>query len=212
MGIGRYLLAICGVFILTELSAATAQAGTISYDFTSPMGVLGNSQGYNVNGVTITAYGFASGLAANLYGKNSGADETGLGLANDYSGDHEISHGNFVQLDISQFLAKGYNTASIFVNSVQAGESWDLFASNTLGQLGTLEISNSLVADHAVDISSLLHFKYVSLTAHYAGIQDDILLGLVTASSGASIPENGSTAMLLVVAVCGLCFLHKKLS
>src|SRR2546428_598864 len=84
--------------------------------------------------------------------------------------------------------------------------------SSSAWQLVALEISNSLVANHGVNISSLLNFKYLSLTAHFAGVHDDVLLGQVTASSGASVPDSGSTAMLLGVALCGLGFLRKRLS
>jgi hypothetical protein len=205
----RHFFALCAVFIFIELSSASAWATTMSYNFGTKTGMLGNSQTYNVSGVTITAYGFSSGGATHLYAKNDSALESGLGLANDPSGQHEITKGSFVQLDISQLAAKGFTSASIFVNSVQPGESWDLFASNTLGKLGTLEISNSQVANKAVSISSWLKFKYISLTAHFKG-QDNVLLGQITA--GKSVPDSGSTVTLLFGALCGLGFLRSKLS
>jgi hypothetical protein len=205
----RRFFALCGVFIFVALSSTSAWATTMSYNFGTKTGMLGNSQTYNVSGVTITAYGFSSGGATHLYAKNDSALESGLGLANDPSGQHEITKGSFVQLDISQLAAKGFASASIFVNSVQPGESWDLFASNTLGKLGTLEISNSQVANKAVSISSWLKFKYISLTAHFKG-QDNVLLGQMTA--GKSVPDGGSTVMLLFGALGGLAFLRSMLS
>lgn len=192
---------------------ASAGANTIGYNLGSATGVLGTSHPYNVSGVTVTAYGFGPGGATNLYGKNAGLTETGLGLTNDPSGQNEITLGSFVQLDISQLLPKGYTTAAIFVNSVQSGEPWDLFASNTLGVLGTLEINNSLVANQAVDVSSLLNFKYLGLTAHFGGRHhDNVLLGQVTATHPTNVPDSGTTGMLLGVALCGLGFLRRKLS
>ena len=96
-------------------TAAIVHASTITIIFDNPTGTLTPSQSYSSGGVTLTAYGFDSSGPSNLYGKANGGDENGIGLANDPHGDHEIVKGSFVQLDISELLAHGFNTAEIFV-------------------------------------------------------------------------------------------------
>jgi hypothetical protein len=194
-------------------TAAIVHASTITIIFNNPTGTLTPSQSYSSGGVTLTAYGFDSGGPSNLYGKADGGDENGIGLANDPHGNHEIVKGSFVQLDISELLAHGFNTAEIFVGSTQgADEPWDLFASNTLGTLGTLEINGSTVDYPAgVDISSLLGFKYLSVSAHNAegvGAQNVLLSG-ITANAPNHVPDIGSSLTLLAFA-CGVLLFGRR--
>jgi hypothetical protein len=182
---------------------AIVRAGTINIIFDNPTGLLGTSQTYTDGPVTLTAYGYDSSGPSNLYGKADGGDEDGIGLANDPHGDHEIVKGSFVQLDISQLLLNGYNSAEIFVGSTQGtDEPWDLFASNTLGTLGTLKI-NSSAADFptGVDITSLLGFQYLSVTAHNAtGVGDqNVLLSGITANSPSRVPDSGASLELMSI-------------
>src|SRR5271167_2711036 len=82
-----------------------AHAGTVTFDLSMPNGPLGSSQMYTAGPFTITAFGFdGSGNPTDLYGKNLGMDETGLGLVNDPSGQHEISGMNYIQLDLTSLL------------------------------------------------------------------------------------------------------------
>jgi hypothetical protein len=183
-------------------SAQFSQATPLMVVFDNPTGVLGTSQSYSSGGVTLTAYGYDSHGPSNLYGKADGGDENGIGLANDPHGNHEIVKGSFVQLDISQLLSHGFNTAEIFVGSTQGtDEPWDLFASNTLGIPGTLEIAGSTADFPAgVDISSLLGFHYIAVTAHNSeGVGGQNVL--LSAISCGNVPETGSSLALLALAL-----------
>ena len=112
------------------LCVAPAQAGTVTFDLSMPSGVLGTSQTYTAGPFTITAYGFdSSGNPTDLYGKDLGGDESGLGLNNDPSGQHEICCGNYIQLDLSSLVNNP--GLAITISSVQSGETCDIWGSDT---------------------------------------------------------------------------------
>lgn len=127
---------ICGLFLAATAAAALASpalaADTIN--FGSPTGNLGTSETYTTGSLTVVAKGFNQyGQATDLWGKNQGGDEVGLGLRNDPSGDHEIYYGKgFVQIDVSQVLGL-VSEISFFTNSTTQGEQWTVFGSNTSG-------------------------------------------------------------------------------
>src|SRR5690242_8873635 len=94
--VGSFLCLLAAMLLAT----LPASADNLSYIFNSPSGALGVSQQYTINGITLTAYGFDnSGHPINLYGKNDGGDEIGLGV--DRAPNHEIQTYNFVQLDVT---------------------------------------------------------------------------------------------------------------
>jgi hypothetical protein len=150
---------------------------TSTWDFSTPLGTLGTSQTYTVNGLTITAYGFTnSGTPTKLYGKQEGGDENGLGIANT-SSDHEIDTKNFVQMDLQNVIASGATTAQMKVGSVQSGESYNIYGSNTLGTIGT-KLAGPLTADDTYfDVPNYGTYRYVSVRAAYK----DVLLEVLTA-------------------------------
>ena len=106
----------------------------------APGADLGNSNTFTVNGLSIVAKGYAiSGATPDLYGKNGGADETGLGLTQDPGGDNEIAPTDYLQLDFADPSVnnpKKYNVTQVRIQfaSVQAGETWTLWGSNVAGK------------------------------------------------------------------------------
>ncbi len=133
--------------------AVGLQGGTITYtwNFASPTSTLGTSATYTStnNGgapnITITAYGLGGcwrepGCSgADLYGKNGGAGEQGLGIRNDPSGDHEIYPGTFVQLDLTSLFNTIWPVSgSITIDSVQKGEYFTFWMSSRHGNPGNL--------------------------------------------------------------------------
>src|SRR5262249_9638935 len=118
------IAAVLGVLLV---SGNSANAAPFTYNFNTPTGTLGITQNYTADGVTITALGFdAPNTPTNLYGKNDGGDENGLGLANQ---EHfEIQTNNFVQLDLANLLSQYPGaTLSMILGSVQPGESGNIF-------------------------------------------------------------------------------------
>jgi hypothetical protein len=136
-------------FLMTALAvmaaAAPAQASTLTFGWVTPGNqntVLGLSYAQTVSGVTLTAYGLtapanltqAATAGPALYAKNGGSGETGLGMASDPAGDHEISVAlhDGIQVDFSKALAATPNaTVTMAISSDQAGEGWALYGSNT---------------------------------------------------------------------------------
>ena len=118
--------------------AAPAPAITYLYNFDSPTGNLGNTHSYTSNGVSISAAGFSStGQAMDLYGKNTGGDEQGLGL-NATSSDHEITTSTFVQLNLSSLQAKATNPLTLSIGSIQKRGRLEYFPIHLSGCKGHL--------------------------------------------------------------------------
>lgn len=169
--------------------ASPGWATTITYDFGSGSpGAIGTSQTYTAGGITITAYGFNPSGADNLYVKQSGGDETGLGLA-DGTADHEIQVGSFIQLDLTNLAAKGVDSGFLTIGSVQSGEGYSICTSSAIGTLGTTcSTGNTNFSPVAISWSSA--DPIVGLTAT-AG---DVLL--VNSMTTEPTPEPGTVTLL----------------
>jgi hypothetical protein len=111
---------------------------------TCPNANAGKSQiVYSNGGLSVTATGFLNPVAPsttnngreNLYVKQGGAGETGLGTIID-AADHEITDMDFVNLDFSNLWAHGISSALITIESLQTGEDYKLCQGNTLGTIG----------------------------------------------------------------------------
>jgi hypothetical protein len=82
------------------------------------------------NLIFITGAGFTDdGLATpvNLFGKNDGGNENGLGLANDPTGANEISGTSFIRISFPSFDQSGHGGfifSSFIMGSATEGESW----------------------------------------------------------------------------------------
>jgi hypothetical protein len=178
--------------------APAAQASIISYNFGSVNGSLGNSHVYTVNGVAITAYGFTDAGSANgLYGKSAGGSEVGLGLTG--SSDHEIETDNFVQLDMKNVWAVNPLTITLSIGSVQSGEGWAIYGSNTLDVLGKSLLTGTTDYPSSFNLSSSVEaYRYISVQAT-GDCGADVLLSTLNVSTGltpATVPEPGSYALM----------------
>ncbi|MGH9619461.1 MAG: hypothetical protein ACRD45_07075 [Bryobacteraceae bacterium] len=168
---------------------------------------------------SITAYGFhissGNAVAAGLYSKGSGAfpppnDESGLGLVNDSTGDHEIMPGNFIELDMN-----GLSIGSLYTGSTTQGETWQIWGSNSGATAANpFTIPGSAASgvltgttEGSQDVSSLAGDRYIFITSLNEGTTRNILLGGVTATS--AVPEPAS-ASLLGLAFLGASLLFRK--
>jgi hypothetical protein len=136
-----------------RLAAATALTGALFtltpayadtvWDFTTPNGVLGQSQNYIADGFTLNAQAFGPNtLVTNqpvqLFGKILGINEDGLGLTNDpHLLENEISVGSFIQLDLLNLRFGTNLDVSFQANSTTDNEGWRVFGTNTAGTLGS---------------------------------------------------------------------------
>ena len=145
----RHIATIFCAAFLTVAAASSSWAAVVwdlnPNDLNGPVG--SNTQLFTSDGFSITARGFDNnngiGTPRELYFKNQppsgGAVEFGLGLVTPHN---EINAGpngplNFIQFDVTAILAAGMFNGQISVGSLQAGESFSIYGSNTVGTLGT---------------------------------------------------------------------------
>jgi hypothetical protein len=114
------------------LASAPAFASSITYNFNAGTGNTGSST-YSItqDGISISATGYVNlsggGTLNNLYLKNGGASETGLGLnatAND-----EINPNQSIVFDVSNLITAGYTGGTFTLGSLQSGEEGDISVS-----------------------------------------------------------------------------------
>ena len=185
--------------VSTILAAASpAMATTVSWDFGQHPGLLGTTQTFtDSRGDPLLARGFnASDVGINLFSKNAGGDEKGLGLSNDPTGENEISGRSFVQLNVDGALADHIDNFTFSMNSSTDGEKWAVFGSNdahpftfTLLSSGADELLHSLA--NGYDNYS---FFYNGPATGVGGA--NVLLGSFGGTL-AAVPEPSTWAMLL---------------
>jgi len=186
---------ILGVLlVIASVTGSACPAAAATIDFGTPSGNRGTSQSYTSGGLTVVASGFdASNGATALFGKNAGAGEVGLGLANDPSGQNEIYFGKgYVQLDFSALLGKVSNV-SFFTNSTTQGEQWSIFGSNSSGSYSgaaLLSGTNELSAN----LPGLGNWKFYDFVSTSQSGGQNFLIGGLTMTA---VPEPATWATML---------------
>lgn len=115
------------------LTLATAFAGTAfgtTIDFTGSNTNLGHTFVYNPGPSSVTASAFnADGTSRDLFGKNGGGTENGVGIAQ--NSQNEISSTTFVQLDLNNIN----DPFKLTIGSTQLTEGFMACFSSTSGSL-----------------------------------------------------------------------------
>jgi hypothetical protein len=198
------------------LSTASAASASVTIDLDSPTGNLGPTHTYTSGPLSVTATGFycnpLCSPTANLYGKNQGAGEQGLGLVGDPSGDNEIwgpaiyDIWSYVQLDVSGLLGQ-VTSASFETDSTTQGEMWLLFGSNTDGSLGDFlsygqdELSHAFTDWGSYDFYSFVSYGTLPLgtdPVEFEGTPTDGNFLLHSLTFTTSVPEPATWAMMLL--------------
>ena len=156
---------------------------------------LGPTSTFTSGGFSLTASGFlTAGGTTNLFAKDLGGTETGLGTVSDPSGQHEIVTTNFVQLTLP--TAPPSNFSMVLLTSVQPGESAQVFFTTTPGTLaGATLIGTVSNANGSISIPAGDQTGFIDVTAGAANV---LLAG---AQITTSVPDGGSTVALLGVAL-----------
>ena len=147
----------------------------------------------------------ATAKSSDLFAKKSGGDETGLGLHADPTNDNEIFPNSFIQIDLRGLLAqRSITQLNLVIGSVQSGEGFKVWGSNTAGQPGALLYSGtSAMDDKSFSVPSYGTYQFVSVSAS----ADNVLLDTVTAAGNLTqqnpTPEPG-TITLGLIAVLGM--------
>jgi hypothetical protein len=193
----KCVLAVLAVAAL----GVSAQATPITINFQeNGTGNLGSSSTFTQSGASLTAYASPS---QNLYAKNSGGDEVGLGIASDPTGDHEIYGSTFIQLLSS--TVSGFDVLSVSFGSTTDGEIGQIWYSPTLGTLGTFVGSVSSDTSFVIPIGD--QNGYIGIASGTAA-PGNVLLASAT---GTAVPDSSSTLMLLGGVLSGLGLIKRKL-
>jgi hypothetical protein len=174
----RLLRMFCCVAVLTA-SSAWATVVTWQLNPNNMNAAVGSSSlDLTQSGSTITARGYDNVAGADTLhqlffksgGPISGGSEHGLGLVGTLDNELQTSGGtpsNYIQLDLRSILGQGYGNFQISVGSIQAGESFLLFGSNTQGSLGTQlgGAFGSTFDDQFVSVTSTYHFISIAAGA-----------------------------------------------
>ena len=196
----KFLLAAVLVFLAAPVFADTVDV----FNFNQNLGDIGQTDLLKLGLVQFLISGFNTpGVAGDLWEKNLGPTEFGLGLMNQV--DHEIGIGgtDFAQLDISKLAAlKSVVSVSVGINSLQAGENYDIWGSNTAGSLGTLIAANQTDPNFTLPLAP---FQFISITAGSGDVLIDDVIVTTT-------PENSTAIFLFLggVMLAGGSLLSKK--
>ena len=136
-------IAVLGMalFISPSLRADTFNFGLCGQITTSGAVCPGNSTktlltyANGILSVNASAYTLPGGAATNLYVKQGGTGEIGLGTTLD-TVDHEITVNDFVNLNLSNLVTNGILNGTLTIESTQTGEGYKVCEGSTLGSLG----------------------------------------------------------------------------
>lgn len=205
MGIHRCIKAsLCTL----ALALSSAHAGLVVWDLnpTNTNGPVGSSSHiFTSSGYSITAYGFdrVSGpdTGHELWFKND-IDDHGLGVTGTPHNELQVGPDGplqYIQFDLGSILSAGLTDGLLKVSSIDPGEAFDIYGSNTLGSLGTkISLGGGPYGDtnnnNFVNIPNFGSYRYVSVVAAI----DDVLPWALAAHIPA-IPELGGTSAALVL-------------
>ena len=188
---------------LTVLTVAvlgmSAQAITINFQSNGTSQSLGSSSVFSFTGGSLTAYASSGISMNNLYAKSAGGDETGLGLTSDPTGDHEISGSFYIQL----LASSGAAISSVSIGSATSPDVAQVYVSTALGSLGTFLASTN--ADGTISIPAQYQTGYYINIASGGG---NVLLDSATVGS---VPDGGSTLVLLGSSLAAIGLIRRKL-
>ena len=179
------LLACVGAFV-----ASSSWATLVTWELNPSnlnQNVGSSSHSYTMSGrvglaggqATITARGFdnvaGTDTPHDLFYKSDvvigGGSEHGLGIVGTFDNELGVnsdgSPAQYIQLDLRSILGQGFVNGEIEVGSVQSGESFRIFGSNTQGTLGTQLGSafGSSFDEKFVAIPSFGSFQFISIAA-----------------------------------------------
>jgi hypothetical protein len=201
--------------LLLAFAAPRAKAALVNWNLNpsganAPVGSTSNPFTQSGNTITATGWDNLSGpdTTHELFFKNAGSDEIGLGLVNTLDNELQVNNGvpvNYIQLDIRSILANGFTNGKISVGSVQTNESFSLYGSSSAGTLGALlGTYGSSYDDLLVDIPNFGTYGYVSVAAASADV-------LPVAFQAVSTPVPEMNALLPIAGLLSIVALSRIL-
>jgi hypothetical protein len=206
------LFLLCDGLALVSFSAhATVVTWNLNpNNLNQPVG--SSTRSYTVSGYTISAYGYdnnnGDGTLHHLFYKNAGADEFGLGLVNTPNNELQVNEWGtplqFIQLNLSSILSQGLTNGRIEIGSVQSGESFNLYGSTVLGQLGTRLNSMPYGSNYDLQFVSIPSFGSYRFISVVAAVGDS--LPVAFQATIAPIPEAASLIPAALLAIAATIF------
>ena len=195
----KILLTAVGVIAL----GAAVQATPITFTFleNGDNVNLGTSSTFTQSGSQVEAWALGAN-AGDLYAKNHGGDENGLGLTSDPSGDHEITAGTYVQI----LGLGGFTLSSISIGSDTPPDGAAVYWSTTEGT-GGLHLIGDFGSDQTVNVSAW-GSDYITLGATAGNV---LLDGAIGTQPVTTVPDGGSTVLLLGSVLTGIGLITRKL-
>jgi hypothetical protein len=140
--------------------------------------------------------------AVNLYEKNAGAGEQGLGLTG--LANSEIQKNSFISLDVSQLWSKGFTSLQLNIGSIQLQEGFYLFGDDgtNAANPGTMIFQYRNSASTPVVLSLPLithHYNHLSI----AGITQPSTVIVGGPHDGEKVP-GGPNADILLCSISGV--------
>jgi hypothetical protein len=203
---------------LAAFGVHSASAVLVTWDLnpTNANGSVGSSSvSFNSGGYSLTAYGFdqvaGPDTGHTLYYKDALPDH-GLGLVgtdhNELQVNPDGSLPHYIQLDVSALLLAGFTNGQLKISSVDPGEAWDVYGSNTLGSLGTKlngTAFGSSTDNTFVSIPNFGSYKYISI-----GSNTDDVLPWAFQANVTPVPEAGSLVPVLCLVTAVTAFEMKR--
>lgn len=192
----KRLLSIAALFLAVGLNSSFASSYVFNFSPAGPGHNVGPTENYNAGGATIVASGWlVAGGSTDLYQKYTAGQsyETGLGVAADP--DHEIPPPYFVQLDVSDLIAKGFDWISFTLGSLQKGEEANIYGITTSGTLTGATLLTTLTGtplEQSWGVALTGNYLYFGFTGGGATGADPVL-----ESATARVPDGGSVVLLL---------------
>ena len=185
----KFTIIILAMAIIGGGLATQANAITFTFQENGSNMDLGPTSTFTEGGFSLTASAFlTTGATTDLYAKDLGAGEIGLGTTSDPSTEHEIVTTNFIQLTLPTVPPSSFDM--ILSGSVSGGEEELVYFTTTPGTLigatliGTLNGVNGSVIVPAGD-----QVGFIDITAG----SGNVLLSSATISA---VPEPGSVTLL----------------
>ena len=154
----------------------------VDYKFDGGRGNIGKIDVFALGPIVIVLSGFDGPFSfADMWEKNAGPGDTGIGLADNVH--HEINSSEFVQVNLTGILLFHPQSVGLTVGSLvrEEGESYDVWGSNTPGQRGVSLGVNETMTDFTLPGDT---FPFISLSGH----EGNVLLEDVTADFRSTVP------------------------
>lgn len=188
------------LLLLAAAISFTVTANAAKFTF-QEAGDVGPTFTFNQDGYDLTLSAFlTAGGTTDLFVVNA------AGTTGDPSGENKIATNTFIQITVPTSPASNFQSVSI--GDIGAGESANIFFTQTAGSLVGATFLGTLTSDGSFAIGSQFQNGYIDITAG-AG---NVLLTGAEVSPVTSVPDAGFTASLLGLGLVGLATLRRRLS